>query len=76
MTLSLPLSAQVELWRQKVKDGTITTEELREAVRTIREGRVTASATKTRVSTAKGGRRVTDVDPAAAEDLLKELGDM
>lgn len=39
----LPLSAQVDLWRQKVIANTITDEELKQAVEALREGRRTAA---------------------------------
>lgn len=45
--LDSPLSVKVEEYRRKVLDGTITTEELREAVRLVRDGRATASEIRT-----------------------------
>ena len=75
MSLTMPPAAQIEVWRQKVKEGTITIEELRDAVKLIRDGRLSAGAAKPRAA-ATGGRRSTDIDPQAAEDLLKELGEI
>jgi ribosomal protein L12E/L44/L45/RPP1/RPP2 len=39
----LPLAAQVDLWRQKALSGTITDEELKEAVKALRSTREAAA---------------------------------
>lgn len=44
---TLPLAAKADLWRQKVIAGTITDEELKEAVELLREGRRLAAETGT-----------------------------
>ena len=54
--------AQVEQWRAKVRDGTISMEELRTAVKTLREGRITASATATKGKTPKREVSQSEVD--------------
>lgn len=76
MSLITSPTAQLEVWRQKVKDGTITTEELREAIRYIREGRMTAGAAKPK---ANKGIRPTGGAPLSQADtdaILGELGDL
>lgn len=50
--MSVVISSQIQLWRQKVADGTITTDELREAIAAIRKERV-GSSEKSAVSRAK-----------------------
>jgi len=72
MTLTIPPSAQIEIWRQKVKDGTITNDELREAIRLIREGRMAAGAAKPKKAKTPS-ENVTQQD---TDDLLKELEDL
>ena len=75
MTLEAPSSAQVEVWRQKVKDGTITNDELKEAIQYLREGRMAAAAKPGRTKTARGGSG-SGVSATDAEELLKELEDL
>lgn len=63
----------IQLWRRKCADGTITIDELREAMEAIRKERVgasTVSATaKTRTATAKA-----KAAPIDSNALLSELG--
>ena len=73
--LSTPPSAQIELWRQKVKDGTITTDELREAIRLLRDGRMAAGAAKPR-GTRSQKSATTNAADVDTDELLKELGDL
>lgn len=40
----MELAQQVDLWRQKARDGTLTVEEMREAIVLLRQGRQSASA--------------------------------
>lgn len=68
-------AAQVELWRQKVRDGTITDEELKQAIQVLREGRMAAAAKPARTKTARGGSG-SGVSASDAEELLKELEDL
>lgn len=34
---------KIQTWRQKAREGTLTTEELRDAIQVLREGRVAAA---------------------------------
>lgn len=62
------LQAKLALWRQKSVDGTITDDELKEAVTLLRGERklATQTATKRRNAAVKTTR--------SADDLLGELG--
>ena len=60
----LPLQARVDIWRQKAIAGTLTDDELKEAVLAIREDRVTAAALGV-------SKRATKAPPRSAEELLK-----
>ena len=65
---------RIELYRAKVKDGTITLEELKEGVKFLRDERfkaLEASAAKKRKSssTAKSARTA-----RSADELLEDLG--
>lgn len=64
--LSPEQQSRMSYLRSKVIDGTITMEEMRETVLTMREGRITtaqaAQSTKAKKS------------PRSADDLLSELG--
>ncbi len=42
--MSTVISSQIQLWRQKALDGTITVDELKEAIAAIRKERYAASA--------------------------------
>lgn len=61
---SLPLQAKVDVWRQKAIAGTLSDDDLREAIRAIREDRVTAAALGAKT-------RATKAPPRSAEELLK-----
>ena len=50
--MSVVITSQLQLWRQKVADGTITTDEMREAIAAIRKERV-GSSEKSAASRAK-----------------------
>jgi hypothetical protein len=69
MPISPELSARIDAWRSKARDGTLTQDEMREAVALIREGRVSAQAT----STAARAKKAAKVIPTA-NDMLKEMG--
>jgi len=58
-------SAQLQLWRQKAIEGTLTKEEMRDAIILLREDRVRAAATSTKAKAKK-----VSID---AEALLGEL---
>jgi hypothetical protein len=61
------LASQVALWRQKAKDGTLTQDEMREAIQALRAERATASPTGTSV------KRTAAKAKPSSEDLLSQL---
>jgi hypothetical protein len=63
--MNLELNAQVQTWRRKAADGTLTKEEMRLAIAALRQGRVSASVASAKSKKAKA--------PINADDLLKEL---
>ena len=71
--MSEVISSNIQLWRQKSREGTITISELRQAVIAIREERMMAgeksSASKEKKATAKA-----KAAPIDSEALLGELG--
>lgn len=66
MTEELPLQAQVDLWRQKAIAGTLSDDELRDAIKRIRADRVSAA-------TAAASRKRA-VPARSAEELLSSIG--
>ncbi len=62
------LQLKVQDWRRKARDGSITTEELKEALLTLREGRIAAGAasTKSRAKKAEAAKPL-DTDSLFAE---------
>lgn len=48
MTIEVPLSAEVEIMRQKCRDDTATPEELRELLAKLRAGRISAASAPVR----------------------------
>lgn len=71
--MSTVIAANLQLWRQKALDGTITQDEMREAIAAIRSERLGASqtsdASRERKSTAKA-----KAAPVDSDALLGELG--
>lgn len=65
------MQSQIQLWRQKARDGTLTQDEMRQAIVALRQDRVGAAATsaksKTTRATAKAKANVN------SDDLLSEL---
>ena len=65
------ISAKVQLWRQKAREGTLTQDEMREAIEILRQGRTAAAATsavsRERKATTKAKANVN------SDDLLSEL---
>lgn len=72
MAFSPEMQAKMQIWRQKAIAGTITQEELREAIQALREDRLAAST----AGTAKASRKSTPKAPINSDDLLAELGDI
>lgn len=67
--MNLELQAKISSWRQKAAVGEMTEDEMREAIRFLREGRVAA------LNASKPGRAKAAQAPAA-DDMLSELGDL
>jgi hypothetical protein len=65
MTLTVPLSVKIEEWRRKAAEGSLTTDEMRECIAAIRQGRVSASV---RSATSRAAKAPVNVD-----DLLGEI---
>ena len=68
--MSPELIAKLAVWRQKANEGTLTEDEMREAITALREGRVSASYASD-TSRAKAAK----VAIPSAEDLMKEMDD-
>lgn len=65
--ITLDMQVKIAEWRQKCRANTITTEEMQEAMRWLREDRTTAQTTsKSKPGAAKKA-------PVSGDDLLKEL---
>lgn len=70
--MSPEVSAKVQLWRQKSREGTLTLEETREALAFLRSDRVHAAASSKAASTRKAtGAAKKAID---SDSLLDELG--
>ena len=73
--------AKIQFWRQKAAEGTLTKEDMKEAIVALRQGRVSAAhaSEKSRATKASGtttsrtAKTKTSVD---VDDLLGELGDL
>lgn len=72
MAVTQEMQVKVANWRQKAREGTLTMEEMKEAIQAMRQDRVGAAASsaasKERKSTAKAKKA-----PINSEDLLSEL---
>lgn len=60
-------------WRRKSADGTITTDELREAIKTLRANRISAAEAAAKSKSTKGKKAAASI---SAGDLLTELGNL
>lgn len=67
------IAANIQQWRQKAADGTITLDEMREAIAAIRKERVSASE-KSSTSRATKATAKAKAAPIDSEAMLKELG--
>ena len=67
-TQTYELQAQIAQWRQKAADGTLTQDEMKEAIKLLRAGRVSAAY----ASDASRRKKAIKEIPHAA-DLLSEL---
>jgi hypothetical protein len=65
--LSPEIQSKITMWRMKAANGTITEDEMREAVAALRESRLTAAAQPTKSKS--GGPKA----PVNADALLNQL---
>ena len=71
MAQSPEIQAKIQLWRQKARDGTLTQDEMREAIAALRQDRVGASAVSAKSRATKAGAKAkANVN---SDDLLNEL---
>lgn len=66
---SAELLANIATWRKAAIDGTLTQEQMREAIKALRAGRISASYAS---ETAR--KKAAKVAIPSADDLLAELG--
>lgn len=66
--MSPELQTKIQQWRQRAMEGTLTKEEMAEAIKLLREDRVTAVTASAKVRT-----QAKTAIPSA-DDLLAELG--
>lgn len=71
--MSEVINNQIQLWRQKCADGSITLDEMREAIAAIRKERVNAQETSTKSKARKAAVKKA-AEPIDSDDLLGELG--
>jgi hypothetical protein len=67
------VTANIQMWRQKARDGTLTQEELKLAIAEMRQERVGAGAVST-ASKAKKSEAAAKKQPIDSDALLGELG--
>ena len=74
MAMSPEMQAQIQLWRQKAREGTLTQDEMREAIAALRQDRVAAAG----VSAASRAKKSATAAKKAvnSDDLLSELDGM
>ncbi len=72
MTSPVPpeVSSKIANWRLKAADNTLTLDEMKEGIKLIRAGRMSAA------SSAAAGRKKKPVDVPKADDMLGELEGM
>jgi len=68
MTVTPELSAKITYWRHSLAEGTITQEEMKEAIRALREGRLAAGQ-----ATSAAKRKKAIIAIPHADDLLGEI---
>ena len=66
----MDIQTQVQLWRQKAREGTLTQDEMREAIQALRQGRINAAATSAKSRSKKS------VPAVNSDDLLNELDNL
>lgn len=67
--MNLDVQLKVSAWRQKAIEGTLTVEEMREAIQVLRQGRVGAA-----IASDTSRRKAAKSVVPSADDLLGELG--
>lgn len=65
------LNSKIAGWRQKAVEGTLSIEEMKEAIQALRGGRVSAA-----ISSEKSKAKKAPVVVQSADDLLGELGEL
>ncbi len=65
MALSPEMTQQIQEWRQKAREGTLTTDECKQALLALRADRTNAQVTSSKSKAKKA--------PVNADDLLSEL---
>jgi hypothetical protein len=68
--MSQVITSQIQLWRQKVADNTITEDELREAIAAIRKERVGASTVSAKSRAKAAPKPVINADDVLAKFSL------
>lgn len=68
---TLDTMTKIAIWRQKAVDGTLTVEEMKEAIQIMRGDRRGAAIASDKARKAKAGVAI-----PTADDLLAELGDL
>ena len=67
------VTANIQLWRQKQREGTLTTEELKLAIAEMRQERIGAGAVSASSKSAKAAKAEKN-KPVDSDALLGELG--
>lgn len=71
MAMSPEMQAQIQLWRQKAREGTLTQDEMRQAIAALRADRVGAAGVSEKSREKKAATRAKkDIN---SDDLLGEL---
>ncbi|HWV45753.1 MAG TPA: hypothetical protein VN039_07015 [Nitrospira sp.] len=69
--MSPDLTSKITLWRAKAVEGTLTLEEMKEAIQLLRGERVSAAQASDKARRTKAIKAI-----PTADDLLKELGEL
>jgi hypothetical protein len=73
--MSEVILSNIQIWRMKSRDGTMTLEDSRAAIAAIRKERVGASEVSAKSGVKKAATAAKKV-PVNSDDLLLELGDL
>ena len=68
---TLDMMTKIAVWRQKAIEGTLSIEEMKEAIQALRGDRRGAAIASDKARKAKAGTAI-----PTADDLLAELGDL